>query len=560
MTNSGVSSPTHEVNTTQSAQDVGLIFVREYYTFLNKKPNRLHAFYSKDSLFVRGDEGTVSETVRGQEEISKKIESSHFEDCKVLVTQVDSQLSANDGILIHVLGEMCNQNSPSQKFSQTFFLATQPSGYYVLNDIFRFLKDEVEIDYYTCEDEESRKPTTVSPTPEEAFKKEEQEQESKSEEPKLEEEPKKEEGGKKEVKKESKKDLKKEPKQEPKKDDPKKEEPKKSDFVKKEDGKKPESKRSSEPKKAEKKEAKKEDIKKSEKKEDPKKAKQDASPSIEAKKPEPITESPVTTSPTPPKTPSDSDEKKKKPEHRQTAAKQVSQPKQEPSKPAAPKTWATLAAVSSAPATPSTPPAAATPTTPPPSVASPTVVETPTAETPTVAAESPAIPSADKPHTPYQKNQAPRPKEPVTQIFVKQVYDTVTEEQLREAFTKIGSVKNVNMSKNRNSAFVEFHSPESVIKALSQHKVTLSSGHSVLAEERRYNNQPGRYNNTNGGRNQNYSSNGHPNTPFERRPNNHRRQGQNPRHNNTNNNNNPSPANSNHTKGKTPNNNSSNTK
>lgn len=67
MTNSGVSSPTHEVNTTQSSQDVGLIFVREYYTFLNKRPNRLHAFYSKDSLFVRGDEGTVSETARGQE-------------------------------------------------------------------------------------------------------------------------------------------------------------------------------------------------------------------------------------------------------------------------------------------------------------------------------------------------------------------------------------------------------------------------------------------------------------------------------------------------------------
>lgn len=49
------------------SQDVGLIFVREYYTFLNKKPHRLHAFYNKDSLFVRGDEGTVTSTVQGQE-------------------------------------------------------------------------------------------------------------------------------------------------------------------------------------------------------------------------------------------------------------------------------------------------------------------------------------------------------------------------------------------------------------------------------------------------------------------------------------------------------------
>lgn len=52
---------------TLESQDVGLIFVREYYTFLNKKPHRLHAFYNKDSLFVRGDEGTVTVTVQGQE-------------------------------------------------------------------------------------------------------------------------------------------------------------------------------------------------------------------------------------------------------------------------------------------------------------------------------------------------------------------------------------------------------------------------------------------------------------------------------------------------------------
>lgn len=81
----------------------------------------------------------------------------------MLVTQVDSQLSVNDGILIHVLGEMCNQNGPSQKFSQTFFLATQPNGYYVLNDIFRFLKDEVQIDYYSYEEGEAKKTSTTQP-------------------------------------------------------------------------------------------------------------------------------------------------------------------------------------------------------------------------------------------------------------------------------------------------------------------------------------------------------------------------------------------------------------
>ena len=51
------------------------------------------------------------------------------------------------GLIVQVLGEMCNNGGPWQKFSQTFFLAEQPQGYYVLNDIFRFLKEDVENEY-----------------------------------------------------------------------------------------------------------------------------------------------------------------------------------------------------------------------------------------------------------------------------------------------------------------------------------------------------------------------------------------------------------------------------
>lgn len=53
----------HKVN----PRDIGLIFAREYYTFLNRKPNRLHAFYGADSLLVRGDEGELVPMVKGQE-------------------------------------------------------------------------------------------------------------------------------------------------------------------------------------------------------------------------------------------------------------------------------------------------------------------------------------------------------------------------------------------------------------------------------------------------------------------------------------------------------------
>lgn len=60
------------------------------------------------------------------------------------MSNLDSQSSAAGGIVIQVLGEMSNNNGPWRKFAQTFFLAEQPNGYYVLNDIFRYLKDDVE--------------------------------------------------------------------------------------------------------------------------------------------------------------------------------------------------------------------------------------------------------------------------------------------------------------------------------------------------------------------------------------------------------------------------------
>jgi hypothetical protein len=37
---------------------------------------------------------------------------------------------------------MSNRGGLWKKFVQTFFLAEQPNGYFVLNDTFRFLKEE----------------------------------------------------------------------------------------------------------------------------------------------------------------------------------------------------------------------------------------------------------------------------------------------------------------------------------------------------------------------------------------------------------------------------------
>ncbi|KAF8438984.1 hypothetical protein L210DRAFT_3542917 [Boletus edulis BED1] len=146
--------------------EVGWQFVPQYYTYVNKQPNRLHCFYTKTSTFIHGTEGEEIKPCYGQQEIHNKITSIGFQDCKVFIHSVDAQSSANGGIIIQVIGEMSNHGDPWRKFVQTFFLAEQPNGYFVLNDIFRFLKeDTVEDDVSEAEPAPAPSPSPREPTP-----------------------------------------------------------------------------------------------------------------------------------------------------------------------------------------------------------------------------------------------------------------------------------------------------------------------------------------------------------------------------------------------------------
>ncbi|KAH9478430.1 Putative G3BP-like protein [Psilocybe cubensis] len=158
MSSSSTTSSQHQ-NVVPS--EVGWQFVPQYYTFVNKEPQRLHCFYNKNSTFIHGTEGEDMKPCFGQQEIHNKITSIGFEDCKVFIHSVDAQSSANGGIIIQVIGEMSNHGDPWRKFVQTFFLAEQPNGYFVLNDIFRFLKEEtVEGDEFEDEYEPASEPAT----------------------------------------------------------------------------------------------------------------------------------------------------------------------------------------------------------------------------------------------------------------------------------------------------------------------------------------------------------------------------------------------------------------
>ncbi|KAI0366861.1 hypothetical protein BV20DRAFT_625845 [Pilatotrama ljubarskyi] len=54
-------------NTSVNPSEVGWQFVPQYYTFVNKHPNRLHCFYNKSSTFIHGTEGEDGKPCFGQQ-------------------------------------------------------------------------------------------------------------------------------------------------------------------------------------------------------------------------------------------------------------------------------------------------------------------------------------------------------------------------------------------------------------------------------------------------------------------------------------------------------------
>jgi hypothetical protein len=57
--------------------------------------------------------------------------------------------------VIQVIGETSNKSAELKKFVQTFVLAQQPTGYFVLNDIFRYINEEGEEEAVETTQEES---------------------------------------------------------------------------------------------------------------------------------------------------------------------------------------------------------------------------------------------------------------------------------------------------------------------------------------------------------------------------------------------------------------------
>ncbi|KAG5567249.1 hypothetical protein RHGRI_002714 [Rhododendron griersonianum] len=173
------------------AQVVANAFVQQYYLIQQQSPGLVHRFYQEESKLGRPeDDGTMSMTTTLQVlpsfylcmsvEIVDSIEIGivlfkHFMGCRVdltlhdrlviscfsaavainekilslncgqyraEITYVDAQESYNGGVHVLVNGYFEGKdNMIIRNFTQTFFLAPQEKGYFVLNDVFRYIED-----------------------------------------------------------------------------------------------------------------------------------------------------------------------------------------------------------------------------------------------------------------------------------------------------------------------------------------------------------------------------------------------------------------------------------
>lgn len=76
-----------------------------------------------------------------EQAIRIKIKSLNYEEYTAEIKTADAQESFEKGVIVLVTGCLTGKDNVGRKFTQTFFLAPQENGYYVLNDVFRYIED-----------------------------------------------------------------------------------------------------------------------------------------------------------------------------------------------------------------------------------------------------------------------------------------------------------------------------------------------------------------------------------------------------------------------------------
>ncbi|XP_047960057.1 nuclear transport factor 2-like [Salvia hispanica] len=128
-----------------TAAQVGTYFVGQYYQMLQNQPDFVHQFYSDSSTMLR-IEGNTRETASAMLQIHQLVMSLNYTGIEIKTAH--SLESWNGGVLVMVLGSVHLKGYNSRKkFVETFFLAPQEKGYFVLNDIFHYVDEELALQH-----------------------------------------------------------------------------------------------------------------------------------------------------------------------------------------------------------------------------------------------------------------------------------------------------------------------------------------------------------------------------------------------------------------------------
>lgn len=123
-----------------TAAQVGSYFVTQYYSMLQQRPEFVHQLYSDASTMLRID-GHTREAATAMMQIHALVMSMRF--TSIEIKTAHSLESWSGGVIVMVTGSaQIRDFSGKKKFAQTFFLAPQEKGFFVLNDIFHFIEDD----------------------------------------------------------------------------------------------------------------------------------------------------------------------------------------------------------------------------------------------------------------------------------------------------------------------------------------------------------------------------------------------------------------------------------
>ncbi|KAK6913347.1 RNA recognition motif domain, partial [Dillenia turbinata] len=135
-----------EDSTSLSVQMVGNAFVNQYYRVLHQSPELVYKFYQDSSVLSRPDSVGQMTTVTTMKGIKDKILSMGYKNYKAEIKTADAQDSHEKGVFVLITGSLTGKDKLRRKFRQSFFLAPQEKGYFVLNDVFSYVEDSKSLD------------------------------------------------------------------------------------------------------------------------------------------------------------------------------------------------------------------------------------------------------------------------------------------------------------------------------------------------------------------------------------------------------------------------------